>query len=146
MESVAIRIATSEDRNPIEQVYRASAGTRFLLDEAEWIRWIQNGGLLVAELDGRVVGFGGLDVHAKEQLKWLFLLPEFQGRGIGSKLPAKLEEVGWRCGLKSIRLHSTAHSEKFYRKTGYMPVAPDSQFGHDHDGIEMIKTRRDDVV
>jgi GNAT superfamily N-acetyltransferase len=139
---VGIRVATSKDRNRIEHVYRASGASSFLLDEAEWNRWINSKGLLVAEINDRIVGFGGIDVNAKEQLKWLFLLPEFQGRGIGSKLLEELEEVGWRCGLRSIRLHSTPPSEMFYRKAGYAPVAVD-EVHHDHDGIEMIKIRRD---
>jgi GNAT superfamily N-acetyltransferase len=145
MDSAAIRIATSKDRDSIEQVYRASAGNEFSLDEAEWIRWIENRSLLVAEFNDHVVGFGGIDVHAKEQLKWLYLTPEFQGRGIGSRLLGKLEQVGWSCGLKSIKLHSTPNSESFYRKSGYTPVATEAQFGHDHDGVEMTKARRDDL-
>lgn len=143
IESVVIRIATFKDRNSIEQVYSASAGTGLSLTEAEWTRWIKNKGLLVAELDGYVVGFGGIDVNAKEQLKWLYLTPEFQGRGIGSKLLGELEGIGWRSGLKSIRLHSTPNSQSFYRRSGYSPVAIEALFGHDHDGIEMIKARRD---
>ena len=144
IESVVIRIATFKDRNSIEQVYRASAGTGLSLPEAEWTRWVKNQGLVVAEVDDHLVGFGGIDVNAKEQLKWLYLTPEFQGRGIGSKLLGELEEIGWRSGLKSIRLHSTPNSQSFYRKSGYSAVAFEAQFGHDHDGIEMIKGRRDD--
>jgi GNAT superfamily N-acetyltransferase len=145
METVAIRIATSEDREAIEQVYRASAGNEFSLDEAEWIRWTGNRGLLVAEFNDQVVGFGGIDVQAKEQLKWLYLTPEFQGRGIGSKLLGELEEVGWRSGLKSIRLHSIPNSESFYIRSGYSPVI-EAQFDHDHNGIEMMKSRCHNVA
>ena len=143
MESVAIRNAAREDRDSIEQIYRLSAGTRFSLEEDEWVKWVQSKGLMVAELNDQVVGFGGIDVEAKEQLKWLYLTPDFQGRGIGSRLLHELEEVGWRCGLKSIRLHSTPNSESFYTKFGYIRVTIGAQFGHDHDGIEMIKARRD---
>jgi GNAT superfamily N-acetyltransferase len=142
MQNVVIRIATFRDRNSIEQVYSASAGTCLSLTQAEWTRWIKNNGLLVAEFDGYLVGFGGIDVNAEEQLKWLYLTPEFQGRGIGSKLLGELEEIGWRCGLKAIRLHSTPNSQSFYRRSGYSPVAIEAQFRHDHDGVEMIKTRR----
>lgn len=142
MQNVTTRNATYEDWSLIQEVYRASAGTSLLLDAAEWDRWIENKGLLLVELDGRVVGFGGIDVNATEQLKWLFLIPEFQGRGIGSKLLEELEEVGWRHGLEAIRVHSTPQSEMFYKKAGYAPVEPGSQLSHDHDGIELIKTRR----
>ncbi|HEX6729044.1 MAG TPA: hypothetical protein VF074_03490, partial [Pyrinomonadaceae bacterium] len=68
MQNVVIRIATFKDRNSIEQVYSASAGTGLSLAEAEWSRWIKNKGLLVAEVDGQLVGFGGIDVNAKEHL------------------------------------------------------------------------------
>jgi GNAT superfamily N-acetyltransferase len=146
MENVVIRIATFKDKDSIEQVYRTSTGDEFSLDDADWVSWIDNRGLLVAEFNDRVVGFGGIDVRAKEQLKWLYLTPEFQGRGIGSKLLGELEEIGWSCGLKSIRLHSTPNSQLFYRKSGYSPVATEAQFGHDHDGIEMIKVGRDDLA
>jgi GNAT superfamily N-acetyltransferase len=142
---VAIRSAKLTDKNLIEVVYRKSTGTKLRLDELEWHRWIDNKGLLVAEMDGCVVGFGGIDVSAREQLKWLFLIPEYQGRGIGSILLKKLEAVGWSCGLQSILLHSTPRSEMFYRKAGYIPI-PIPQIDHDHDGIEMVKMRCDEVV
>ena len=142
MQRVGIRVATAADKSKIEEVYRLSVGTNFNLEDAEWNYWLNNGGLLVAELDGRIAGFGGIDVAAREQLKWLFLRPEFQRLGIGAQLLSGLEAVGWNRGLNAIRVHAAPLAETFYRKAGYFPVEPDAQLDHDHEGIELIKTRR----
>ena len=100
---------------------------------------------MVAEVEGAVIGFGGIDIDATEQLKWLYVLPEYQGAGIGARLLKELEQVGWTCGLSAIRLHAAPGAAEFYQRHGYSRVAEDdsedNRVVHDHAGVEMIKHR-----
>jgi GNAT superfamily N-acetyltransferase len=136
---VTIRRATLLDRPSIESVYATVVRTSLVLSEDEWRRWFGLAGILVAEENSRVIGFGGIDVTAEEQLRWMYLLPEFQRGGVGSKILHELETLAWSSGLRSIRLHSTPGAVQFYARRGYTRVPDQEQLGHDHAGVEMVK-------
>jgi GNAT superfamily N-acetyltransferase len=136
---VTIRRATLLDRPSIESVYATVVRTSLVLSEDEWRRWFGLAGILVAEENSRVIGFGGIDVTAEEQLRWMYLLPEFQRGGVGSKILHELETLAWSSGLRSIRLHSTPGAVQFYASRGYTRVPDQEQLGHDHAGVEMVK-------
>jgi GNAT superfamily N-acetyltransferase len=135
-----IRIANISDEEFIQQIYGAFTGAD--ADQPHWDQLIADGGVMVAESAGKIIGFGGIDVKAAEQLKWLYLLPELQGSGVGSEMLQRLEQIGWDAGLSAIRLHSAPGAVEFYQKHGYTEVESDHQLGHDHDGLEMMKERR----
>jgi GNAT superfamily N-acetyltransferase len=133
-----LRPATTEDTESIQRVYSYIVGPP-TGQERTWSRLIEAGWLVVAEMEGDVIGFGGIDIEAVEQLKWLYVLPEHQGNGIGSKILEELERVGWSSGLSAIRLHAAPNAVEFYRRHGYRPVTEDDQLAHDHEGVAMIK-------
>ncbi len=135
-----LRRATSEDNEPIQRVYSYIVGPP-TGQERTWSRLIQDGCLFVAEVDEQVVGFGGIDIEAVEPLKWLYVLPEYQSAGIGSKLLKELEDAGWSRGLSAIRLHAAPNAVDFYQRHGYRRVAEHDRVAHDHDGVAMIKDR-----
>jgi len=138
---VTIRRATLLDKASIEGVYATVVGTSLVLADDEWRRLFTVAGIVVAEENNRVIGFGGIDVTAEEQLRWVHLLPEFQRGGVGSKILHELETMAWSSGLQSIRLHSAPGAVQFYAKRGYTRVPEQEQLGHDHDGVEMVKLR-----
>ncbi len=137
-----IRIAQPEDKETIQRIYRAVVGLHSDQDEARWDRLIQQGGLVVAEAEGRIIGFGGMDVRDAEQVKWLYLLPQHQGAGLGSEILRRLESIGWEAGLDSLRVHSAPGAVNFYLRHGYRLVETAAQMGHDHEGVEMMKEHR----
>ena len=139
---VKLRRATPSDRLEIESLYERTVGSSFNVTDDEWRRCLSSEGIVIAEQDDRLIGFGGIDVSAKEQVRWIFVLPAFQATGIGSKILNELETIAWRCDLRWIRLHSAPGAEAFYRKHGYADVSADQEFGHDHDGVEMVKQRQ----
>ena len=136
-----IRAATTEDQESIQQIYISFVDLQANQIEACWEQLIRSGGLLVAQAEGVIVGFGGIDLQAAEQLKWLYILPGHQGTGLGSRLLQHLETIGWKAGLKLLRLHAAPGSVEFYRKRGYRDVGDDELIGHEHDGVEMWKER-----
>ncbi len=136
-----IRNAQPEDKETIQQIYHAVVGHHADLDETRWDRLIQQGGLVIAQAEGRIIGFGGIDVHAAEQLKWLYLLPQHRMAGYGSEILKRLENIGWDAGLDSLRVHSAPGAVSFYHRHGYGLVETAALMGHDHEGVEMIKKR-----
>lgn len=77
----------------------------------------------VAEVEGKVIGF----VHAsvkkeKAHLHRLYLKPEHQRKGIGTKLYSRAEEDVRDSGAEVIRLEVMSENEKgtgFYRSKGF---------------------------
>jgi GNAT superfamily N-acetyltransferase len=136
-----IRVAQPKDREAIQRIYHALVGPHADQNASRWDRLIKQGGVLVATDEERIIGFGGIDVHAAEQLKWLYLLPQHQGAGVGSETLRRLESIGWDAGLVALRVHSAPGAVGFYRKQGYRLVEATSQVGHDHEGVEMMKER-----
>ena len=83
---------------------------------------------LVAELDGRVVGFGWLaPFHPAATLRrsatlTYFLDPGHTGRGLGSALLEQLLEAGRELGVRSFLAHVSSRnpgSLRFHRKHGF---------------------------
>jgi GNAT superfamily N-acetyltransferase len=137
-----IRLGQPEDKETIKRIYDAVVGPHVTQDEALWDRLIQQGGLMIAQIEGRIIGFGGIDVYAAEQVKWLYLLPQHQGAGFGSEILSRLESIGWEAGLDSLRVHSAPGAVNFYRRHGYRLIETGAQMGHDHEGVEMMKKRQ----
>jgi ribosomal protein S18 acetylase RimI-like enzyme len=136
-----IRRARSEDRDSIREIHSSAAGGHASLDGARRDQLIEAGAVLVAEEQGRVIGFGSIEVDAEEHVRWLYVLPGCQKGGIGSELLKHLEGIGWGAGLDSIRLHAAPAAAGFYRRNGYEEAAGGERVGHDHDGVEMVKER-----
>ncbi len=138
--SINIRTATAADKPSIQHIYYCLVGPP-TGQESGWDRLISIGGLVVAESSSEVFAFGGIDVDAPEQLRWLYVLPEYQRTGVGRRLLQQLENVGWNAGLKALRVHAAPPAENFYARHGYQRVTEPEQIKHEHDGVEMIKRR-----
>jgi GNAT superfamily N-acetyltransferase len=134
-----IRRAGVEDREAVREIYASVVGGGAALDGARSEQLIGDGGVLVAEEAGVVVGFGSIEACAAEQIRWLYVLPGHRGRAVGSEILKRLERAGWEAGLDSIRLHAAPGAVGFYRKNGYREAAPEEEVGHDHDGVLMLK-------
>ena len=135
----SVRLATAEDLESIQRVYSYVIGPP-TGQERTWSRLVAVGCMVVAEVEGQIAGFGGIDSDAVEQLKWLYVMPEYQGAGVGTAILKRLEEIGWSRGLTAIRLHAAPGAFLFYRRHGYREVERDD-VAHDHEGIAMVKDR-----
>jgi ribosomal protein S18 acetylase RimI-like enzyme len=136
-----VRVATLKDVEAIRKIYQATtneAGTR---DDAYWQKLIRQGGMFIAELKETAIGFGGIDIHAPEQIRYLYVIPEHQGSDLrlGSRILETLEAVARQEGISLVRLHSSPIAVRFYERAGYSAVQPEHEIGHDHPGLEMAK-------
>lgn len=109
-----IRLAVRENR--------LSDPTR--VTPADYVRYVEDSGVSwVAELEGRVAGFGIAD-RASRSLWALFVDPDFEGRGVGRALLQRLTDGLFECGREPINL-STApgtRAERFYLAAGWETI------------------------
>jgi len=92
-------------------------------------------------MDGCAIGFGGIDFDATEQIRYVYVEPEYQQSGlcVGLRILRTLEAAARQKGIALLRLHSTPNAVGFYEKAGYSAVEPEDTIGHDHPGVEMVK-------
>jgi len=80
---------------------------------------IPKGCTLVLELDGKIVGTGSI---VDNEVKRVFVLPRYQGKGYGKKIMAKIEATALNTGTKKVELCASLPSKDFYLKLGYKIV------------------------
>ena len=129
---VTLRKATVADRTAVCAVHRASAlalgRSHYSPDELDaWVAHlvpdlyteaIAAGELIVAEIDGVVVGVAQLD-RGKEVIELLYVLPERAGQGVGTLLLQALEAGARSSGLRALRLDASLNSVGFYERHEY---------------------------
>lgn len=137
---VSIRHANSSDNVAISAVQIASIRElcRSHYDPADLEVWaerrtpeffsrvLESQELFVAEREGRVVGWGQLDLETGT-VHSIYVAPEAAGHGVGSKLIAHLEAIAVQHGWKNLHLIATLNAIAFCEKMGYEQAAP---FGH----------------
>ena len=73
--------------------------------------------------DGKIVGCGAIGPFwgktDESSLFTIFVLPEYQGRGIGRKIIQTLEEDEYFLRAKRIEIPASITATPFYRKMGY---------------------------
>jgi N-acetylglutamate synthase-like GNAT family acetyltransferase len=84
--------------------------------------------VVVYEENKEIFGLGAL--INENELRWFYVDPEKQGRGIGRKILAHLESKAKKGGFKKIFLKSYYGSKTFYEKFGYKIIRKNaSKFG-----------------
>jgi N-acetylglutamate synthase-like GNAT family acetyltransferase len=112
-DSVIIRPATKADQQAIKQIIQeAQINPMGLL----WSRFI------VAEIDGRVIGTGQVKPHGDgtRELASIAIIPDYQGRGIASKIIRALLERE----SEPLYLMCLLENEKFYQRFGFHRLEP----------------------
>ena len=79
---------------------------------------------LYTALDGdRIIGCGGIsaymDSRTESILVTVFILPEYQGLGVGRRIMETLEGDAYFLRAERIVVHSSITARDFYRKLGY---------------------------
>jgi GNAT superfamily N-acetyltransferase len=77
---------------------------------------------LVAEMDEQVVGTIALEGN---ELCTFFILPEYQGMGIGSQLLTAIEQLAVVAGINTIHMDASLTGAVFYERRGYRRTGVD---------------------
>ncbi|MEV0268323.1 GNAT family N-acetyltransferase [Hamadaea sp. NPDC050747] len=100
-------------------------------------RGIATGNVLVAEVDGRIVGMAGLGEKDGVPVLWkLYVLPETQGTGVGSALMAAVFDRVRGQGADRVRLEYLDGNDRaaaFYRAQGFREIGRTTD--PDHPGL-----------
>lgn len=73
--------------------------------------------IFVYEKDDIVIGMGCLD---KNEIEKVYVMPEMQGKGIGSEIMSYLESLAEEKGCSELTLNALPNAVEFYIKKGYM--------------------------
>jgi GNAT superfamily N-acetyltransferase len=86
-----------------------------------------NGLLLLAHVDGKPAGLGGirhLDTEVAE-VKSMYVAPPYRGTGLGRRILARLDEIALEHGCRAVRLDTSDYltpAVGLYRSAGYREV------------------------
>ncbi|MHB8732359.1 MAG: GNAT family N-acetyltransferase [bacterium] len=130
MTAALLRPATVADVAEVADVFLASRRDALpylpeLHADGETRRYIAGpvfaaGGMWVAVVDRRIVGFAALN-EGRDHLDHLYLLPGWYGRGIGSALLAKAKELSVG-RLRLFTFQRNARARAFYEARGFTVV------------------------
>jgi GNAT superfamily N-acetyltransferase len=138
--ALVIRAADGNDLKAVLEVgrrtwpvtYEPIAGADYVaMGLAKWwtadanIPAIRAGRVTVAELDGAVVGIAAVGPHEKHLVLWkLYVLPEHQGKGIGSALVESVvaHATGLHPEVRITYLEGNTLAESFYRGKGFVEI------------------------
>jgi enamine deaminase RidA (YjgF/YER057c/UK114 family)/GNAT superfamily N-acetyltransferase len=161
-----IRRMTPGDLDAAKRVILGVAARLFEPDEADgfvgrwWLRltdvddWERvygppRGTFLVALDGGQVIGTGAIRPIDGEtaELKRMWLLEAYQGRGIGFRLYSLLAEFARAAGYRRIWLSTDAIAQsravRFYERLGFEPIAP---YGDNGDTVFMGRLLEQDAA
>jgi N-acetylglutamate synthase-like GNAT family acetyltransferase len=108
-----------------------------VLSLEELLRDFQKMEFYVYKIGHKIVGVAALHIETKltGRIRWVYILPEHQRKGIGTALISFLETKARNIGLKRLWLLTAekAHwATSFYRKLGYEPCGKiERPWGHD---------------
>jgi L-amino acid N-acyltransferase YncA len=143
-----IRPASENDLVAITEIYNeAILNTTATFDTEsktpeEQAAWFAKHGdkypLLVAELEGRVIGWASLSqysdrcAYSETAEASLYIRPDFRGRGIGQQLTDKLLAAGQKAGLHSLLVRITEGNQAslhIVELFGFQPVGVMKEVG-----------------
>ena len=129
---ISIRNATAADADRVHELHVASSTAvyqQFFSGKGleQWLATrspavcaeeIRKWAVVVAEEDGRMLGFGALDT-AKANIDAVYVAPDRWRQGIGRRLLAHLEQIATAAQLHRITLQAAGPAILFYRKLGF---------------------------
>ena len=86
-------------------------------DTDEWGERIREKRPFVAEVEGEPVGFAELEESG--YIDYFYVLPKYQGRGVGKELMSRVESEAGRLGLPKIYANVSVTAKPFFLSRGF---------------------------
>lgn len=116
---------------------QVDAWSSFADDEARFATWVDRATTYVAvEREGRVVGFGGLESRCR--IASLYVAPDRQRRGVGSRLLAYLLERSREFGCEFVTTEASEFSKALFETHGFSVVELETT---EFKGVEFTRHR-----
>ena len=106
-------------------------------DVKRWQSRFKASKTIVAELDGKVVGFGNLEDHGKV-IGMLYVHKDHQKQGVASELLSKLEKRLVKDGAATATLESSLTARPFFEKKGYRLVRENRKMLNGKEFVNLI--------
>lgn len=87
----------------------------------DFIKAVENHEWYVVTDQDLIVATGFVDID-KKRLEAMFVLPDYQGRGIAKLMINHLHNIAKAHGLSELNLDATLNAEGFYQKHGYVKI------------------------
>lgn len=123
MSDITIRDYLETDQPACLAMFDANCPEFFAPNERDdYLRFLNStpAGYKVCAVPGRVVGAFGVFPQDNKSviLNWILLDPDTQGRGVGSKIMARVLAMARSYGAKSVRIAASHKSAPFFEKFG----------------------------
>lgn len=108
--------------------------------EGNILKVAQDGHIVVAEMQGKIVGTGSIMGDA---ILRVFVDPAHQREGLGRMIMNELERQAATNGAEMLRLRALANARRFYESLGYLSVAKgfvEVDNGRHLEYLEMVKS------
>jgi GNAT superfamily N-acetyltransferase len=106
----------------------------------EICRAAEEGCTVLLEQDDRLLATGTV---VGDHVDRVYVAPEHQGRGLGRRVMAALEEEARRAGVRTIRLAASIPARVFYLRLGYRLVSEECHDFPDGDCLPWFKMAKD---
>ena len=123
---IRVREYTIDDRETVLNLLRLNTPHYFSPEEEKYLVHYLDHEIefyYVIEVERQIVGCGGINVFEEENLariSWDFLHPEFQGKGLGTKLlEHRIEKIQSMKHIKTIIVRTSQMAYKFYEKSDF---------------------------
>lgn len=147
MQSSQIRAYQPEDKNQLLDLLALNIPRYFAHSELDdFAEYLQNHleCYYVIEIDGRIVGSGGINYFPAEKtarLSWDVIHPDYQNRGLGKVLTLhRIDEIKKDPGFETIRVRTSQLVYQFYEKMGFMLTTVEKNFWA--EGIDLYDMSR----
>lgn len=95
----------------------------FTVTREEIAEKAENGHFYVVKENGKLIGCGCIGAYrgsmTESLLNTIFVDPNYQGKGVGKKIIARLENDEYAKRAKRLEIHAAISAIPFYRKLGY---------------------------
>lgn len=109
------------------------AWTTSVHNTERWMSVVENQFCLIAEIDGRVAGFGSLDKG--EYLDFMYVHKDFLRQGVANALFEKLKERSVQLGYQTLSSDVSITARPFFEKKGFTVIRENKNIVN---GVEII--------